>query len=208
MSERHIRRLAAQEADIFYNSSHEIMSHDVNNKCTTLITNDYTMKPTTTNIKHKMEIEYNENNETFVQNDDDMFRLSDMADLQDYPVNISCNESNNLGSENESINDFDLQDDLAVWAVKHQITHTALTALLYRLKKHSCFSKLPVDARSLLKTPRQQNIRVVMPGSYFHFGLLQPVKKIIASIKDNVNCVKIAINIDGLPLSKSSQQQF
>jgi len=133
MSERHIRRLAAQEADIFYNSSHEIMSHDVNNKCTTLITNDYTMKPTTTDIKHKMEIEYNENNETFVQNDNDTFRLSDMADLQDYPVNISCNESNNLGSENESINDFDLQDDLAVWAVKHQITHTALTVLLYRL---------------------------------------------------------------------------
>jgi len=208
MSERHIRRLAAQEADIFYNSEcHEIMSHDPNNKCTTLVANDYIMKSTITDIKHKMEIEY-ENNETFVQNDDDMFRLSDMADLQDYPIKISCNESNNLDSENENINDFDLQDDLAVWAVKHQITHIALTALLYRLKKHSCFSKLPVDARSLLKTPRQQNIRVVMPGSYFHFGLLHPVKKIIASIKDNINCVKIAINIDGLPLSKSSQQQF
>jgi len=106
------------------------------------------------------------------------------------------------------VNDFDLQDDLAVWAVKHQITHTALTTLLYQLKKHSCFSKLPVDARLLLKTPRQQDTRIVMSGSYFHFGLLDPVKKIIASIKDNVNCVKVAINIDGLPLSKSSQQQF
>lgn len=26
--------------------------------------------------------------------------------------------------------------------------------------------------------------------------------------KDNIDCVKISINIDGLPLSKSSQQQF
>jgi len=70
MSERHIRRLA-QEADIFCNSEcHEIMSHDLNNKCTTLVANDYIMKPIITDIKHKIEIEYNENNETFVQNDD------------------------------------------------------------------------------------------------------------------------------------------
>jgi len=85
VSERHIRRFAAQEADIFCNSEcHEIMSHDLNNKCTILVANDYTTKPTVTDIKHKMEIEYNENNETFVQNDD-LYKI-----CSDYPTWQIC----------------------------------------------------------------------------------------------------------------------
>jgi len=63
------------------------MSHDLNNKCTTLFANDYTMKPTITDIEHEIKIEFNGNNETFVQNDD-IFRLSDMMDLQNCPVNF------------------------------------------------------------------------------------------------------------------------
>ncbi|EFN66844.1 hypothetical protein EAG_08548, partial [Camponotus floridanus] len=101
-----------------------------------------------------------------------------------------------------------LQHNLAIWAVEHQITHTALKALLQKLKKHSCFSRLSLDARSLLKTPRQQEIRTVVPGSYYHFGLSNSIKEILTFVKDNISCVKIAVNIDGLPLSKSSQQQF
>ncbi|EFN71309.1 hypothetical protein EAG_00317, partial [Camponotus floridanus] len=62
--------------------------------------------------------------------------------------------------------------------------------------------------RSLLKTPRRQEIRIVAPGIYYHFGLLNSLLDILTSIKDNIDCVKITVNIDGLPLSKSSSQQF
>ncbi|KYN11044.1 hypothetical protein ALC57_16823 [Trachymyrmex cornetzi] len=51
-------------------------------------------------------------------------------------------------------------------------------------------------------------IRTVVPGSYYYFELLHPVKKILTSIKDNISYIEIAVNIDGLPLSKSSLQQF
>lgn len=76
------------------------------------------------------------------------------------------------------------------------------------LKKHDYSSSLPFHARLVLKTPKQQEIRTVVPGSYYHFGLSNSIKKILTSVKDNINCVNIAVHIDGLPLSKSSQQQF
>lgn len=102
----------------------------------------------------------------------------------------------------------DFKNSPAVWATEHQISHTVLRALLQILKQHSCFSKLLLDARSFLQTPRRQEIRIVIPGTYYHFGLLNSVLDILTSVKDNIDCVKIAINIDGLPLSKSSSQQF
>lgn len=67
---------------------------------------------------------------------------------------------------------------------------------------------MSLDARSLLHTPRKQEIRIVTPGTYYHFGLLNSLLHILTSVKDNIDCVKISINVDGLPLSKSSSQQF
>lgn len=73
--------------------------------------------------------------------------------------------------------------------------------------KHSCFSTLPIDPRTLLKTPRKQEVRLVAPGINYHFGLFNSISNIITSTKNN-DCIKIIVNIDGLPISKSSPQQF
>ncbi|XP_067216038.1 uncharacterized protein [Linepithema humile] len=207
ISKRQFRRLIAQETNIICNSLLYGTSHDnMNNKCATIIDNC----PVNSKIIHiEHNTEHNEHNDKYFQNENDTVRQSEnKSDSQKCPATTSSNESSDLEFENKNITDFDFQDDLVLWAVQHQITHNALTALLHRLKKHSCFSTLPLDARSLLKTPKQQEFRTVVPGSYYHFGLIDSVKKILMSIKDNVNCIQIAVNIDGLPLSKSSQQQF
>jgi len=67
---------------------------------------------------------------------------------------------------------------------------------------------LSIDARSLLKTPRRLDIRMATPGTYYHFGLLHSVLHVLTSIKDYIDCVRITVNVDGLPISKSSSQQF
>lgn len=128
--------------------------------------------------------------------------------LEQLSLNVSHDESSDLPFENENESKSDFEHDLAIWAVEHKITHTALKALLLTLKKHSCFSILSLDARTILKTPRQQNIRTIVPGSYHDFGLIESIKQILSSAKENIDCLKIAVNIDGLPLTKSSQQQF
>lgn len=213
MSKRHLRRLAAQEADI-------IVKNWVH---TNFFTHDNTKYGT--DLDHNR-VEYEEidsdndtrnENSSLVQHENIFVEYQDIqsasdrqfaseSDSQRSSLNVSCDESSHLNFDNG--NESSLQDDLAVWAVEHQISHTALSALLLMLRKHSCFSTLSVDARTLLKTPRQQDIRTVVPGTYYHFGLLKSIKQILPSVEKNIDCLKIAVNIDGLPLTKSSQQQF
>lgn len=104
-----------------------------------------------------------------------------------------------------------LSQSLASWAVKFKIPHVALNDLLKILKTHDD-SSLPQDARSLLQTPRNYNIKCIEPGYYYHFGLQNCLKNIISTWDPlkllNLNCVEVLINIDGLPLSKSASNQF
>lgn len=46
---------------------------------------------------------------------------------------------------------------IANWITEHNITLSALSALLKLLKNHKCFSYFPVDARTVLKTPNKPN---------------------------------------------------
>ncbi|XP_060881565.1 uncharacterized protein LOC132953033 [Metopolophium dirhodum] len=78
----------------------------------------------------------------------------------------------------------------------------------FRLRdKHDGFNNLPSDCRTILQTPSSasKHIRKVEPGLYHHFGLANGIK---LNLPANIDEVKIAIGIDGLPISKSSSNQF
>lgn len=55
---------------------------------------------------------------------------------------------------------------------------------------------------------RNTNISNCADGEYYHFGLLKSIENSSLSLSKNLSNIKISINIDGLPLSKSSQQQL
>jgi hypothetical protein len=57
------------------------------------------------------------------------------------------------------------------WAVEFSIQRTAVTALLHYLNKY--FPDLPLDSRTVLKTPREIVTTEVPPGRYYHIGTLQ-----------------------------------
>ncbi|XP_036139931.1 uncharacterized protein LOC105834898 isoform X1 [Monomorium pharaonis] len=224
MSKRHLNRITKLESDLicdvlFNTTSHENSHINIHEKFTKSTENVFRM-----NCDIEIENIGNTNNDTVNENiNNDNVNDNNNASVEDINIEI-CRQSNNYIFESEESvlseksrfnlsNDSDatdnsFTDDLAMWAVKYQIPHTALKALLQRLRMHSCFSTLSLDARTLLKTPRKQELRIVPPGSYYHFGVLNSVSKILASVKDNIDCVKISVNIDGLPLSKSSLQQF
>lgn len=73
------------------------------------------------------------------------------------------------------------------------------------------FPDLPKDSRTLLGTPKNKNnfIRTVEPGIYYHFGIAKGIIKNydITSYND-VDFIQIAVGFDGLPLSRSSKSQF
>ncbi|EZA56037.1 hypothetical protein X777_04040 [Ooceraea biroi] len=69
-------------------------------------------------------------------------------------------------------------------------------------------SKLPQDARTLLSTPLQYVVKTIEPGEYIHFGLCNGIKRSIEEQTLITTTIQVAINIDGLPLSKSSVNSF
>ncbi|KYN00591.1 hypothetical protein ALC62_08633 [Cyphomyrmex costatus] len=110
-------------------------------------------------------------------------------------------ESDNLDSDGSSNFLLWLQN----WAIKNDISHVALTELMTHIKPK--YAELPTDARSLLRTPRKINVQSIPPGYYYHFGLRNCIEKLVSRCSKNLQSIRVNINVDGLPLFKSSSSQ-
>lgn len=97
-----------------------------------------------------------------------------------------------------------MEDDLRQWALEHKLTHRAITGLLPLLIKHGHL--LPVDSRTLLGTP-QSNVTVAKcGGQYQYYGLEKGIRCYLGEMEGNE--VHLSVNIDGVPLFKSSGVQL
>jgi hypothetical protein len=138
-------------------------------------------------------------NEQF-ENDDDF------DDYYSYSDNSSGSDLSDI--EDEVVDDSVLTDDLAAWAADSQIPHNKIRGLLSVLLPFH--PNLPKDPRTLLETTTSYEIQNIAGGSYYHFGLVQGIKTSSSELLgiENGGTVHIQINIDGLPLYKSSKTQF
>lgn len=107
----------------------------------------------------------------------------------------------------EQVSDNEVKHFLAIWALRHNLSHLALNELLTFLKSN-VFSFLPVDSRTLLKTPRIKSIKTVEPGEYIHIGLKNGINTLLQNLSELPNEIIINFNIDGIPLSRSSSSCF
>lgn len=118
--------------------------------------------------------------------------------------NVEFRPRNNFENDSET---FKLS--IANWAIERNVPQNTVNDLLSILKQHKCFTEIPHDCRTLLgsNSSRTQNIRIVKPGKYYHFGLKKGIQNVLkhVSIEDEI---KVVVGIDGLPLSKSSSSQF
>ena len=103
-----------------------------------------------------------------------------------------------------------IQIDLAAWALKHNISHMAVCDLLKILK--TAVPNLPSDARTLLRTPNSTLCTKMCDGDYASFDLCEGIKRNLkfglSSKFIHTTTLSLIINIDGLPLFKSSNKQF
>lgn len=103
----------------------------------------------------------------------------------------------------------DLTREISSWARDHNQTRASVTSLLKILKTHACFEDIPTDCRTLLQTPRSLNIvHDVKPGQYVHFPLKDNIQRILESCVKSYPNIDLQLNVDGLPISKSSSQQL
>lgn len=110
-----------------------------------------------------------------------------------------------------SASNIDLKTFLTQWTIKENISQSSLRSLLQGIKQYTCTDcsfNIPLDPRTLVHTPRSTNIEICAGGQYYHFGLKEGILSIISSVSQHIKDIKISVNIDGLPLFKSSQRQF
>lgn len=106
-------------------------------------------------------------------------------------------------------NKISLADKIAHWTVTNNISHNSVNKLLSILRSENL--PIPKDCRTLVKTPLAcKNIIDMPPGAYIHFGIERGIiYKINQSMtQKELDFLLLTINIDGLPLSKSSNSQF
>ncbi len=134
------------------------------------------------------------------------------TDESDFDTDVEYVSSD---SEKEVLNDDaeldfpDLEDNLRQWSTKNKITQRSLNELLAILRKQGHL--LPKDARTLLVTPRAIGSEPKCSGQYIYYGLEKGICRLLSQTKSfthDHDSVNLSINIDGVPLFKSSKVQF
>lgn len=137
--------------------------------------------------------------------DKEIFNCSSENDLSD--SSSSCMDTSDYVQKK----DLDLTQQLSEWAVSYSVPLNTVSNLLSILKPYHDF--LPLDARTLLKTPRNYEIKELIKcnGHYYHFGIASGLLKFLQCTCDLTTLTKelvLQFNIDGLPLFKSSSTEF
>ncbi|CAI6377641.1 unnamed protein product [Macrosiphum euphorbiae] len=132
---------------------------------------------------------------------------------KDLPSNTSINYiiPNEMNYSNAVlyVNKDDIKKSLGQWADDCNVPQSTVNRLLSVLKYKAQLTYLPKDCRTLLKSTSTKvfNIREVKPGIYYHFGIKKGIQRYSSILYTNEQ-IKIAIGIDGLPISKSSSGQL
>jgi len=103
----------------------------------------------------------------------------------------------------------DICDELRTWNVEFNVSHNCLNKLLIILRSNGL--DVPKDGRTLMNTPKKHNILSMEPGAYVHFDIKQIISSLLHKHEFDliaVNDLKLGVNVDGLPISKSSKSQF
>lgn len=86
--------------------------------------------------------------------------------------------------------------------------HSALKDL-FKIWNKRLPNVLPQDPRTLMQTPPKINIVKVGDGQYWHRGLKLSLESIFqANETVKASSISLNINIDGLPIYKSSKEEF
>jgi len=134
----------------------------------------------------------------------------------DFVPNNSVNANETIKAEPQNITRVSIDNierknlnfELRKWAIKYNISICATSDLLKVLNNAIPSINLPQDARTLLGTPRDSVSKIIFPGKYIHFGLENQLLRIIQTTNGLPSTLFLQINIDGLPIHKSSNKQL
>lgn len=148
------------------------------------------------------------------------------SDCEFYGEDSDCSDSNrsssisddadssvsepNTASEDSSQN---MCEKLAKWSTEYKVSHAVFSSLLSILR--GCIPNLSRDSRTLLSTPTVTNTKLIVVGEYYHFGIESGIiskfmqySAFATKVPGKSVSITLQINIDGLPIAKSTTGQF
>lgn len=113
--------------------------------------------------------------------------------------------NNSTDEESEDILVNNIKTDLADWVIENSITTSSTYSLLEILRKHGL--NLPKTKAGLIKR-KTETVHVIKigKGEYFHVGIENNLVHLNNDFLNNVESIEIDVNIDGVPLFKSSSK--
>ena len=117
---------------------------------------------------------------------------------------IASPQSSDSDSDEYLTDSESLIDHLASWVNKYNCTRDCTNDLLKILRERG--DDLPKDCRTLLSTARVVDYKEKCGGSYLYLGIKNGIINALESFQQEE--VLLDVNIDGLPLSKSSKLQL
>lgn len=122
-------------------------------------------------------------------------------------MGFDCNVSSSSEMEDDALRDISLSERLGEWSNQFLIKQNALDGLLKLLQDHG-HPNLPSSARTLLKTAKKIPVQNRSGMDYIYFPLATEImkhfKKYPAHVINKTESLQISLNVDGLPLFKSS----
>ncbi|KAF9806450.1 hypothetical protein SFRURICE_001245 [Spodoptera frugiperda] len=115
--------------------------------------------------------------------------------------------SNSNDEDDEFSKNLLFRQQIKEWAIEKNISQAALNELS-KIVNNRFPGLLPNDARTILGTVRQINIKTVGTGEYWHNGLTVPLKNLLEHWTNFPTEVTLNFNFDGLPIFKSSNKEF
>lgn len=121
---------------------------------------------------------------------------------------VDCHETTTI--QDSLLLSEQITNKFKLWAVTSKISHSCLREFLEIICLIPGFENTPKDPRTFLHTPRNTITRYVNPGTYFHLGICNGLNNMFKYLNtsDIPNIIEVGINIDGLPLCKSSSSQL
>lgn len=103
-----------------------------------------------------------------------------------------------------------LVTDLQQWSAENSITLSSLSGLLRILNRDIPKLNLKKDARTIMETPRHLHIASdpEMGGQYWNYGVEKALLNALSKQKIEIDAISLIVNIDGLPIYKSSSTEF
>jgi len=177
--------------------------------------------------KYHLEVDLQSNSNREEDSDDN----SDFGDTDiehfytdyDFETDLGCDRdsssssSSSSGESTEFLEETAIQDtedsftkQLANWSALSGCSREKLNDLLSILRTSGRQLELPKDARTLLCTPRKISASLKCGGTYVYVGIFEGITYTFALYPNIKNCdtLELEVNIDGLPLSRSSKSQL